>query len=290
MRKLGMRTLVAMLLAALAAAAASAQTQTLAAPSTRALADGTPVELPEALRGIGWEQRLGESVDLEVSLLDQEGRVVRLGEYFAAGKPVLLAPVYYGCPMLCSLVLDGVVRNLMPLKLTPGRDFEVVAVSFDPTETPADAASSRSAALERYRRAEGNAGFHFLTGPEDRVAGLMDQLGMRYQLDPETGLYKHAGGIVLLTPEGRISRYFFGIDYPAKDLRLGLVEASGGQIGSVIDQVLLFCFRYDPVIGKYSAVTMNIIRLAGVATVLALGFFVTLMLLRDRRRALAARA
>jgi protein SCO1 len=285
-----LRTLGLLLLAALLASAAGAQRQTLAAPSAGSLSEGTPIALPEALRHAGWEQKPGETVDLEVSLLDHEGRSVHFGDFFAAGKPVLFAPVYYGCPMLCSLVLDGVVRNLKPLKFTPGKDFEVVAVSFDPTETPQEAAAMREKVIERYRRAEGNPGFHFLTGAEGEVARLMDQLGVRYELDPETGLYTHAGGIVLLTPDGAISRYFFGVDFPSKDLRLGLVEASEGRIGSVVDQVLLYCYRYDPVIGKYSAVTMNIIRVAGVATVLILASFVTLMLLRDRRRARTAHA
>jgi protein SCO1/2 len=261
-----------------------AQTQTLAAPSASSLAQGTPVELPPALRNAGWEQRLGERLDLDVELVDHHGEAVRLGDLFRPDRPVLLAPVYYGCPMLCSLVLDGVVRNLKPLQLMPGRDFEVVALSFDPTETPAEAAAMRDTMLERYRREEGNAGFHFLTGEAGRVAAVMEQLGVRYELDPGTGEYTHAGGIVLLTPSGEISRYFFGVDYPSRDLRLGLVEASEGRIGSLIDQVLLYCYRYDPVIGRYSAATLNIIRLGGVATVVVLGLFIGFSLRGDRRR------
>ncbi|HVS66250.1 MAG TPA: SCO family protein [Thermoanaerobaculia bacterium] len=267
-----------------------AQTQTLVAPSASSLAQGTPVDLPEELRSAGFDQRLGERLDLDVELVDHEGRAVRLGDLFRDDRPVLFAPVYYGCPMLCSLVLDGVMRNLKPLTLLPGEDFQVVALSFDPTETPEDAAGMRESMLDRYRREEGNAGFHFLTGEPERVAKVMEELGVRYQLDPATGEYTHAGGIVLLTPGGEISRYFFGVDYPSRDLRLGLVEASEGKIGSLIDQVLLYCYRYDPEIGKYSAVTLNIIRLGAVLTVVLLALFIGLSLLRERRRGREARA
>jgi protein SCO1/2 len=281
---------IAMPFAALLAGALGAQTQRLAAPSASSLAEGTPVELPAELAGAGWEQRLGERLELDVELVDQDGSSVRLGDLFREERPVLFAPVYYGCPMLCSMVLDGVVRNLKPLGLTPGRDFEVVALSFDPTETPRDAAEMRGVMLERYRRPEGDAGFHFLTGEQARIAQVMEQLGVRYQLDERTGQYTHAGGIVLLTPEGVISRYFFGVDFPSRDLRLGLVEASQGAIGTLIDQVLLYCYRYDPVIGRYSAITLNMVRLGGVVTVVLLALFIGVSLLRDRRRGRATGA
>jgi protein SCO1/2 len=201
---------------------------------------------------------------------------------------VLLAPVYYDCPMLCSLVLDGVVRALKPLRLLPGEDFEVLAVSFDARDTPEKASASRKTALDRYRRPESEPGWHFLVGDEREVARLMDAVGFRYRFDPESGEFAHAGAVILLTPDGRVARYFYGVEYPSKDLRLGLVEASEGRIGNIVDQVMLFCYRYDPQLGRYSATTMTVVRAFGVLTVLAIATFVTTMLLRERRRRVAA--
>jgi protein SCO1/2 len=259
------------------------QAQALIAPSRESLAEGVEVQLPSELEDLRTEQKLGDRVPLDVKLTDHAGQTIELGALLE-DRPILLAPVYFDCPMLCSLVLDGVVRSLKPLRLTPGQDFDVVAVSFDPRDTPQKAAASRTTALQRYRRPEAEQGWRFLVGEEPEVARLMDAIGFRYRFDPKSGEYAHAGVVVLLTPQGDVSRYFYGVEFPARDVRLGLVEASQGRIGSIVDQVMLFCYRYDPVLGRNSAVTMNVVRLGGVLTVAAIGAFVTLMLVRERAR------
>lgn len=259
------------------------QTQALIAPSRESLAEGVEVLLPSELEDLRTEQKLGDRVPLDVKLTDHDGRAIELGALLEE-RPILLAPVYFDCPMLCSLVLDGVVRSLKPLRLTPGQDFDVLAISFDPRDTPQKAAASRTTALQRYRRPEAEQGWRFLVGEEPEVARLMDAIGFRYRFDPKSGEYAHAGVVVLLTPQGDVSRYFYGVEFPARDVRLGLVEASQGRIGSFVDQVMLFCYRYDPVLGRYSAVTMNVVRLGGVLTVAAIAAFVTLMLVRERAR------
>ena len=266
---------------------ASAQTQALIAPRPESLEDGVAVTLPPELEALRIEQKPGTRVPLDVKLRDHEGRPVELGSFFGA-RPVLLAPVYFDCPMLCSLVLDGVVRSLKPLSLSPGEDFEVLAVSFDPRDTPEKAGASRTTALQRYRRAEAEQGWHFLVGEEPEVARLMDAVGFRYRFDEASGEYAHAGAVILLTPNGDVARYFYGVEFNSKDVRLGLVEASQGRIGSIVDQVMLFCYRYDPQLGRYSAVTLNVVRVFGVLTVAAIASFVTVMLLRERRRRVAA--
>ena len=242
--------------------------------------------MPSALRGVGLDQKLGTQVPLDLGFRDEQGDPVSLERYFGA-RPVILALVYYECPMLCSLQLSGLVRSLRALTLNPVEDFEVVTISFDPGETPAVAAQKKAAYLERYARAGAEAGWHFLTGAQESIRPLTEAVGFRYAYDPETDEYSHAAGIVVLTPEGRISRYFYGIEYPARDLRLGLVEASDHQIGSFVDQALLFCFHYDPLEGKYNLAIMNGLRVGGLATVLILGGFVFGAVRRDRRKAAA---
>jgi protein SCO1/2 len=275
------------LVAGLLPALALAQSQKLAAPSFGP--SGTPVNLPPAVRELGFDQNVGEAISTELRFVDHEGRTVVLGDFFGE-RPVLLAPAYFECPMLCSLVLDGVVRGAQPLSFLPGQDFEIVTVSFDPGEGPAQAAATRKAMLSRYRREGSDAGWHFLTGEQDQISQLMAEIGFRYEYDPERDVFNHVGGVVLLTPDGTISRYLLGVDFATKDLRLGLVEASRGEIGSVVDQVLLYCYQYDPETGKYSVVTMNVIRVAGLLTVLALVTYILLMLRweRVRQRALTA--
>ena len=243
--------------------------------------------LPSALRGVGLDQRLGDQVPLDLVFRDERGDPVSLDRYFG-DRPVILALVYYECPMLCSLQLGGLVRSLRALTLNPAEDFEIVTISFDPGETPAVAAQRKAAYLERYARAGAETGWHFLTGSQESIQLLTEAVGFRYAYDPKTDEYSHAAGIVVLTPEGRISRYFYGIEYPARDLRLGLVEASDHQIGSFVDQVLLFCFHYDPLEGKYNFAIMNGLRAGGLATVLILGGFVINALRRDRRNKVKA--
>ena len=266
---------------------AVASAQPGSAQQSRSMATGAAHTVPEPLREVGFDQRLGERLDFDLRLVDHLGDERRLGELFGQ-RPVLLVPVYYDCPMLCSLVLDGVVRALRPLKFLPGREFDVVAVSFDPREGPELAAEARTRTFERYGRAESEPGWTFLTGEEQTVATLMDAIGFRYRLDPRTDLYAHNGGVVLVTPEGQIAQYYFGVDYSSRDLRLGIIEASEERIGSVVDQILLFCFQYDPSIGKYSAVAINLIRAGCALTVVLLAFFLLRSFLRERAQRLAS--
>jgi len=246
----------------------------------------TPADqLPAALQGVTIEQKLDEAVPLDIEFRDEHGRSVRLGDYFGQ-KPVVLALVYYECPMLCGMELNGLLRAARVLSLDIGKDYEVVTVSFDPDETPELAAAKKREYVGKYNRPEAETSWHFLTGGQKSIERLTEAVGFRYTYDPETDLFNHASGIMVLTPEGRLSHYFYGVEYPPRDLRLGLIEASQNKIGSPVDQVLLYCFHYDPVTGKYGLVIMNVIRLAGVATVLALGAFMLLMLRRERRQRL----
>lgn len=238
---------------------------------------------PAALAQVAFEQRIGDNVPLDLELTDESGRPVRLGELFGE-RPVALALVYFRCPMLCPMTLDGLARSLKGIAFDAGSDFEVVVVSFDPREGPAEATEAENRLLESYGRAGAEDGVHFLTGGPEAIAALTDAVGFRYQYDEERGEYAHGTGLVLLTPEGRIARYFFGIEYPPRDLRLGLVEAGEGRLGNPIDQALLYCYHYDPVVGRYSAATMNLLRIAAALTLLALGTFIAVMLRRDRRR------
>ena len=240
-------------------------------------------QLPPQLRDVGIDQKLDAQVPLDLAFRDETGRAVRLGDYFGK-RPVVLSLVYYDCPMLCTLVLNGMVRGLRAIPFEPGKDFEAVTVSFDPHETPALAAAKKRTYLDRYRRPGAEAGWHFLTGGEASIRPLTQAVGFRYTYDPEIKQFAHASGIMLLTPEGRVSRYFYGLEYSARDMRLGLVEASANKIGSPVDQVLLYCFHYDPVTGKYGMVIMNTVRMAGVATVLALGLFLGIMFRQEKRR------
>jgi protein SCO1/2 len=195
---------------------------------------------------------------------------------------VVLAFVYYDCPMLCTQVLSAMTGALGLLSLEAGRDFEVVVVSFDPRETPAMAAARRAVVVERYGRPGAGAGFHFLTGEPASIERATRAAGFRYVWDEETRQFAHPAGIVVLTPDGRLARYLFGLEYGARDLRLALVEASEGRVGSVVDRVLLYCYHYDPMRGRYGLVVMRALRLAGVATVLAIGSFIVVMVRRER--------
>ena len=246
-------------------------------------------DLPQPLQEVRFDQQLGKLVPLELPFRDTEGRDVVLADYFGE-KPVVLALVYFECPMLCTMVLNGLTAALKTIDFTPGQEFEVVAVSFDATETPELAAANRAGYLQRYGRPETEDGWHFLTGEQDAIQELTDSVGFKYVYDEESGQFAHAAGIMILTPDGRLARYFYGVEYPARDIRLGLVEAADEKIGSFSDQVLLYCFHYDPVVGGYTAVTMNIVRLAALATMLAIGLFVLVHLRRDRKQQLTMKA
>lgn len=232
---------------------------------------------------IGIDQKLNASIPLDVVFHDEEGSEVALGTFFHA-RPVLLVPVYYQCPMLCSQVLSGMVAGLRPLSIAPGKDFDIVSISFNPADTPADAAKDRDLYSHRYSTRRGTAGWHFLTGSDSSIHAVMNALGYHYRYDPATKTFVHASGIMVLTPEGRIARYLYGIDYEPKDLELSLVEASRRKIGSLTDQVLLFCYHYDASTGKYTATVMNILRFAAALTVLILALVLGCFFRSDLRR------
>jgi protein SCO1/2 len=237
--------------------------------------------LPAPLREIGFDQNLDQRIPLDTVLVDEAGRQVRLGDYFGS-RPVVLLFAYYECPMLCTMVINGLAGALGVLTLQPGQDFEIVTVSFDPRDTPATAAAKKAAYLERYRRPGADAAWHFLTGDEGSVRRLTAAAGFRYVWDEATRQFAHPSGVIVLTPDGRLARYMFGIEYSPRDLRLAIVEASAGQVGSAVDALLLYCFHYNPMTGRYGLVVMRAIRLAGAATVLALGGFIFVMLRRER--------
>jgi len=231
--------------------------------------------LPPVLQNVGFEPRLNAQLPLDLVFRDEAGRSVQLRDYFRQ-KPVVLALVYYGCPMLCNQVEQGVVGTLRMLSFNPGRDYEVVFVSFDPRESPDMAAQKKESAMSHFRRPETALGWHFLTGSKESIDALTKSANFRYSFDEKTNLFAHASGIMLLTPDGRISRYFYGVEYPSRDVRLGLVDASAGKIGTPIDRALLFCYQYDPASARYSASILAIIRLGGILTVLCLvvGIFI----------------
>lgn len=225
--------------------------------------------MPRQLQNVGFEPQLNAQIPPDLSFVDESGNAVQLRDYFKQ-KPVVLAFVYYGCPMLCNQVEQGVVGSLRMLSFTPGRDYEVVFVSFDPRESPDMAAQKKKTAMGHFNRPETADGWHFLTGTKESIDAATKAANFRYTFDSKTNLFAHASGIMLLTPDGRISRYFYGVEYPGRDMRLGLVDASAGKIGTPIDHVLLFCYQYDPSSATYSAAILKIIRLGGVLTILCI--------------------
>jgi protein SCO1 len=245
--------------------------------------------LPPALREIGFDQNIDQRVPLDTTFRDEAGRTVRLGDFFGK-RPVVMVFAYYDCPMLCTLVVNGLASALGVLTLEPHRDFEIVTVSFNPADTPAHAAAKKAMYLDRYKRAGAADGWHFLTGGQQSIAQLTKAAGFRYAWDAATKQFAHPSGIIVLTPEGRLARYLFGIEYGPRDLRFALVEASSGRVGSTVDALLLFCYHYDPMTGRYGLVIMRAIRIGGAATVVALAAFIVVMVRRERARAVVAQA
>jgi protein SCO1/2 len=268
-----------------AASAAWAQPGQLAPalPSHNLQNPGVRPALPSALAAVGIDQKLDRQVPLDLTFRDEAGRSVPLSAFFSGKKPVVLALVYYQCPMLCTLILNGVESSLKGVSLNPGQDFEVLSVSFDPKDTPELAASKKQMYLRRYGRPGTANGWHFLTGNEASIKALTDAVGFRYRYDPPTRQFAHASGITVLTPQGRISRYLYGVEYAPRDLRLALVEASENRIGNPVDQILLFCYHYDPATGKYGAIAINFVRFAGVAFTLICGSFLIVAWRRELR-------
>src|SRR5882672_11076883 len=232
------------------------------------------------LKTVGVDQRLDQQVPLDLQFRDETGRSVRLGDYFGK-RPIILNLAYYGCTMLCGEVQSGIIGSLRALQFNPSTDFDIVTVSFDPKETPEQAAAKKKSLLQRYHRPGAEEGWHFLTGDQHNIEALTKSVGFDYQYDPTLNQWAHAAAIMVLTPEGKISKYFYGVEFAPKDLRFGLIEASENKIGTIVDQMLLYCYHYNPATGKYGAVIMNVLRLAGVATVLILGGLVFILFRRE---------
>lgn len=241
--------------------------------------------LPNGLQDVGIDQKLDSQLPLDLMFRDEAGREVPLSTYFTSGKPVVLALVYYRCPMLCTQILSGLGASLKTMSLNPGQDFEVVSVSFDPKDTPETARARKETYIKRYNRPNTANGFHFLTGDEASIKALTEAVGFRYKYDPVTDQFAHASAVMVATPQGRLSRYFYGVEYAPRDIRLGLVEASQNKIGNPVDQILLFCFHYDPVTGKYGATAIALLRIFGAAFVLIGGACLLGMLRREKRAA-----
>lgn len=258
-----------------------------------ALSGGLHAQLvSEVPKKVGFDQLLDNQIPLDLTFKDETGADVRLDSYMQADsvKPVVLLFVYYECPMLCTQVLNGFVRSLKPLGLEPGKDFEILTVSINHREVPELAAKKKANYLELLGRPEAGRGWHFLTGDEPSIAALAKSVGFRFMWDPEIEQYAHAGGLVVLTPKGRVSRYFFDVEFSSRDLRYSLIEASGGGIGSLTDRVLLLCYHYDPTTGKYGFFISNFIRLLCVLTVVGMGSYMFVMVRRERRLTRAAAA
>jgi protein SCO1 len=253
-----------LVIAALLAAASALHTQTI--PSN---VGQTASVLPPALQNVGFEPQLDARMPLDLPFRDESGRDVQLRDFFGQ-KPVVLAFVYYNCPMLCDQIQMGVVGTLRMLSFNPGRDYEVLFISFDSRDTPQLAAEKKNAALARFRRPETVSGWHFLTGSKESIEAATRAANFRFRFDAKSNLFAHASGVMILTADGRISRYFYGVEYPGRDMRLGLVDASAGKIGTPIDHVLLFCYHYDPSSATYSASILRMIRLGGIFTVLSI--------------------
>ena len=233
---------------------------------------------PPGLQNVGIEQHLDEQIPPDLTFRDETGKPVRLGDYFGK-KPVILNLVYYQCPMLCGEVFSGLESALRVLKFDVGKEFNVLTVSFDPRETPDMATKKKAEFLKRYGRPGAAEGWHFLTGPQESIDALTKAAGFQYQYDPKTGQFAHSTAIMVLTPEGKIAQYYYGVEYAPKDLRLGLIQASENKIGNLADQVLLYCYHYDPATGKYGAIIARVLQLSALATVLGLG---TLMIVLIR--------
>ncbi len=240
------------------------------------------VDRVSPLKRVGIDQKLDSQLPLSLEFKDETGKTVKLGDYFGK-RPVILAPVYYECPMLCTEILNGLVRSLKAVTFNPGQEFEVVVFSFDARDTTALAAAKKDSYLKRYDRKGTDAGWHFLTGDLSAIKELTAAIGYRYVWDAHSNQFAHASGVMVITPEGRVSKYFYGIEYAPKDVRLGLIEAAKNKIGTPVDQLLLFCFHWDASTGKYTATAMNLLRVAGGVTVVFLGGFVIIMLRRDAK-------
>jgi protein SCO1 len=259
------------------AAACFAAIVLCAAPSRAQVNTTIPI-----LREVSISQNLNGQVPADLVFRDENGNAVRLGDYFGT-RPIVLSLVYFDCPALCTEVLNGQLHTMQAISLEMGKDFEAITVSFEPKDTPALAKAKRDVYAGEYGRPGAKQNWHFLTGEAQSINALTKAVGFHYAYDPAIKQYAHAAAIMILTPDGRVDRYFYGVQYPARDFRLGLVDASQGKIGTLTDQALLFCYQYDPETGKYGMVVMNVVRAGGALTLLVLGLFMFIMFRRDRR-------
>jgi protein SCO1 len=243
--------------------------------------------LPDQLQRVGIEQRLGASLPMDAKLKNEEGKEIALGDLFKSGRPVILALVYYECPMLCNQVLNGLTGSMKGISLDPGRDYDVIAISFDARENekPGLAANKKASYIERFNRSGSEAGWHFLTGDQAAIDAVTKAAGFKYEWDAKSNQFAHASGVMIVTPEGQLSHYFYGIDYAPKDLKLGLVDAADKKIGSVTDKLLLYCYHYDPATGKYGFAILRALRIAGVATLIGMGAMGFVFWRRNKRTA-----
>ena len=274
------RLAIAVMSLGLASGAVSAQGE---APGLRPAQAPPSSQMPAALQKVAFEQRLNEQLPLDLPFKDENGAAVKLGDYFGR-KPVVLAFVYYECPMLCTQVLNGLESALRVINESIGREFDVVTVSFDPRETPALAAGKKKAYLDRYKRPDAERGWHFLTGTQASIDALTKAAGFSFYWDEQTQQFAHASGIVVATPAGKLSRYFFGIDYSPRDVKFALIESSSEKIGSLADRLLLYCYHYDPATGNYGFIAMRAVRLGGAVTLVALLGFIFISIRRDQLR------
>lgn len=250
-------------------------------PKYAVQSDGTTNQKITIFDQVGLDQHLNQQIPLDLTFKDENGQPVQLKQYFGS-RPVILSLVYFQCPMLCSQVLSGMAGAFNGIRrFSVGRDFDVLTVSFDPRDTPENAAESKKTYLQRYRRAGAAQGWHFLTGNKQAIDALAGAVGFRYAWDPQIQQFAHASGIMLLTPDGRLAQYYYGIEYAPRDLQLGIIEASQGKIGNLADKFILYCYHYDPARGKYGAVVFNILRVSALATLLTLGGFMIIMFRRD---------
>jgi protein SCO1/2 len=254
-----------------------------ASPMVAGSARAQQITTPAILDKVGITQNLNAQVPPDLAFRDETGKSVHIGDFFGQ-KPIVLSLVYFDCPALCTEVLNGELRTMKAISLDLGKDFDAVTVSFEPKDTPALAKAKRDVYIGQYGRPGSADHWHFLTGDQQSIDALTNAAGFHYAYDSSIRQYAHAAAILVLTRDGRISRYFYGVIYPARDVRLGLVEASEGKIGTVTDHALLYCYQYDPMTGKYGLVIMNVLRAAGGLTVLILGIFMTMMFLRERKR------
>jgi len=253
----------------------------IALPAFAQTNSATPPQLPGK---VAIDQKLNAQLPMDLMLRDESGRVVRLGQYFNHGRPVLLNFMYYRCPMLCPMVMDGIANGLTELRFDIGREFDVITVSVDPRDTPEQATAKKETYVKRYGRFGAANGWHFLTGPESAIKKLTSTAGFQYAYDIKMDQFAHGAVLIAVTPQGRVSRYLYGFEYKARDLRLALVEASAGKIGNTSDAILLLCYHYDPATGKYSRSAMNFVRAGGVATILSLAGFIFIMIRREHGR------